>query len=108
MPSSLQYWIPTPGVGRIAIVPRPRGGDWLEEEVKAWRRAGVDVLVSLLTADEIASFELFEEAAVCLAQGVDFRSFPILDRGIQLKNRSAGSSNMRAGLRSPIRSKINS
>jgi hypothetical protein len=32
----LIYWINTPWPGRLAIVPRPRGGDWLEEEVGAW------------------------------------------------------------------------
>ena len=41
-----------PWPGRLAIVPRPRGGDWLEDEVRAWREAGVDIVVSALEADE--------------------------------------------------------
>ena len=31
------YWIPGPWLGRLAIMPRPRGGDWLEDEIRSWR-----------------------------------------------------------------------
>jgi hypothetical protein len=27
------YWIEGPWAGHFAIVPRPRGGDWLEDEI---------------------------------------------------------------------------
>lgn len=76
------YWVPGPWSGRLAIMPRPRGGDWLEDEVQAWRRSGVDVIVSLLTADEIADLSLAEEAALCRSNGIEFFSFPIPDRGV--------------------------
>src|SRR5437870_3377638 len=46
-------WIEAPWQGRLAISPRPRGGDWLEDEVREWRLAGVEAVVSLLTSDEI-------------------------------------------------------
>jgi hypothetical protein len=42
------YWVEGPWSGRLAIMPRPRGGDWLEEEIQSWRRSGIDVVVSLL------------------------------------------------------------
>jgi len=35
------FWIPGPWRGRLAIVPRPRGGDWLGDEARAGRRAGI-------------------------------------------------------------------
>lgn len=35
-------------------MPRPRGGDWLGDETRSLAKAGVGVLVSLLTADESA------------------------------------------------------
>jgi protein-tyrosine phosphatase len=63
-------------------MPRPRGGDWLEEEVRSLQRSGVDVLVSLLTAEEIADLELAQEEAICRSQGIQFRSFPIVDRSV--------------------------
>ena len=43
-------------------MPRPRGGDWLEDEIQAWRRSGVGVVVSLLTPDEIADYDAYDES----------------------------------------------
>jgi protein-tyrosine phosphatase len=67
--------------GQISIMARPRGGDWLLDEIKALRPADVDILVSLLTPDEIMELDLREEAAYCRGQEVTYLSFPIPDRG---------------------------
>jgi len=75
-------WIPGPAPGRLAIMPRPRGGDWLAEEIRSWRATGVDVVVSLLTADEVVSLELADERALSEANGIQFLSFPITDRSV--------------------------
>jgi protein-tyrosine phosphatase len=74
------YWIDGPLAGRLAILSRPRGGDWLADEVDGWRAAGIDVTVSLLTQDEIVELELEREAAACKAQGIAFIEFPVSDR----------------------------
>src|SRR5262245_56487867 len=76
------YWIEGPWHGRLAIMPRPRGGDWLEDEIAAWRRAGVDIVVSALTKAEVAELDLAEEAPLCSANGIEFVGFPIADRGV--------------------------
>jgi protein-tyrosine phosphatase len=76
------FRIPTPFSGQLAIAPRPRGGDWLEDEMRNWREAGIDTVVSLLTPDEASEFELTEEAAVSSAQGVKFVNYPVPDRGL--------------------------
>src|SRR3989337_1377878 len=76
------YWIEGPWQGKLAILPRPRGGDWLEDEVQGWRAAGVDVIVSLLTSDDVANFDLAQEGSLCQAYGIDFRPFPIVDRSV--------------------------
>jgi protein-tyrosine phosphatase len=76
------YRIPGPWPGWLAIVARPRGGDWLEDEIAALRKADVDVVVSALAADEISHLELAEEAKLCKARGIDYISFPIPDRGV--------------------------
>jgi protein-tyrosine phosphatase len=68
--------------GQVSIMARPRGGDWLLDEVKALREAGVDVLVSLLTPDEVMDLDLREEAECCCRQEVIYLSFPIPDRSI--------------------------
>ena len=76
------YLIPGTWTGRLFIVTRPRGGDWLEDEVRSWARAGMSVLVSLLEPAEEAEFGLTKEAELCRASGIEFYSFPILDRGV--------------------------
>jgi protein-tyrosine phosphatase len=76
------YWIEGRWPGHLAIMPRPRGGDWLEDEIQAWRRAGVDVVVSLLTPEEQAELGLDDEETLCRANGIELVSFPIVDRSI--------------------------
>ena len=76
------YWTKEKHPGRIAIVPRPRGGEWLEDEVAAWRAADLNVIVSLLDANENESFELAREAEFCAANGISFYSFPVADRRV--------------------------
>jgi hypothetical protein len=48
------YRIPGPWSGKLAVSTRPRGGDWLEDEVKSWNDTGLDTNVSLLEPAEAA------------------------------------------------------
>ena len=74
------HWIETPG--RLAIMARPRGGDWLEVDVAQWRASGVDLVVSLLEREEVAELGLQQESELCRVKGIEFLSFPIPDRGV--------------------------
>lgn len=76
------FWIPGPWPGRLAVVMRPRGGDWLEDEVVGWKRAGLDLIVSLLEDDEATQLELADEDTTARSKGIRFISFPIPDRGV--------------------------
>ena len=76
------YWIANSSPGRLAISARPRGGDWLEDEIEGWRKQGVDVVVSLLTPSENEELNLKDELAFSKAKGIRFFSFPIEDRGV--------------------------
>ena len=76
------FWIPGPWPGRLAISARPRGGDWLEDEAKSWRRAGIDLVVSLLENEEASQLELLDERTRVEDSGIEFMSFPIRDRGV--------------------------
>lgn len=76
------FWVAGSWRGRLGIVPRPRGGDWLRDETRAWREAGINVVVSLLESEEAAELVLEDEAAAAAASGVEFRSFPLPDRGV--------------------------
>jgi protein-tyrosine phosphatase len=80
--STKVYWIEGPWQGRLAIVARPRGGDWLEDDVRTWKEAELDVIVSLLTRDEIVQWELAEETQLCQTYNMLFFSFPIEDHGV--------------------------
>jgi protein-tyrosine phosphatase len=76
------YPIPIPWRGHLSIVPRPRGGDWLDDEVNGWRRGGIETVISLLEPDEAQQLDLAGEGDAAEAGGVRFVSFPIPDRGV--------------------------
>jgi protein-tyrosine phosphatase len=76
------FRIEGPWPGRLAISARPRGGEWLEEEMSGWRQAGIDVVVSLLVPEEVADLHLEDERAEGEAIGIRFYSFPIVDRSV--------------------------
>jgi protein-tyrosine phosphatase len=60
---------------------RPRSGDWLSDEIGAWRSARVDQVVSLLEVHEVADLALQKEPELCAEAGIRFWTFPIVDRG---------------------------
>lgn len=74
------FWIEGPWRGKLAVAARPRGGDWLEDEVSFWRSARIDEVLSLLTADEEVELDLRGEAEKVGAKGMKFASLPIIDR----------------------------
>jgi protein-tyrosine phosphatase len=66
----------------LGIVPRPRGGDWLADEVRSWRAAQIDVVASLLTPEEAAELDLQAEEALAREEGLEYHAFPIPDYGV--------------------------
>lgn len=75
------YWIG--GIPcRLGVMTRPRGGEWLDEEVASLRDQGVEILVSLLTVTEAAELGLEYEKDACEAAGIAVQSFPIEDRSV--------------------------
>ena len=65
--------------GGLAIMPRPRAGDWLPDEVESWRQPGVDCIASLLEPVEVAELGLEHERELCERAGLEFVQFPIPD-----------------------------
>lgn len=77
------YRIPIPlERGALSIVPRPRGGDWLEDELKQLRRAGVTAVVSMLEPAEERELDLTQERPLAVAHGLEFFGHPVPDRGV--------------------------
>jgi len=83
------YWIGGVEPGRLGVMPRPRGGDWLEDEIRSLKMSGVDVVVSLLEREEITELDIAAEQALCEANGISYLSLPIQDRNIPPSKRDA-------------------
>ena len=75
--------------GTLSIMARPRGEDWLMDEIQAWQEAGVDVIVSLLTLEEQTELGLDEEASWCAQHQLAFWSLPIADRALPSETAAA-------------------
>jgi len=71
--------------GRLATMPRPRGGEWLVREIASMKASGVTDVVSLLTPAEEAELALQQEAQTCAAAEIGFYLHPVGDRGIPLR-----------------------
>ena len=84
---AILFKIPIDVPGTLAITPRPRGGDWLDDDIAALAAQGVGVVVSLLRGDEQIELGLENEAAACLAQGVEFVALPVPDLGAPIDSR---------------------
>jgi Polymorphic toxin system, DSP-PTPase phosphatase len=76
------YRIKGPWPGTLSIVSRPRGGDWLAQDVQRWKDAKLDAIVSLLTTEEQDEFELEGERDASEDQSLRFFSLPITDLGV--------------------------
>lgn len=75
------FWIEGDPSG-LAIVLRPRGNDWLEDELRRMKSSGINLLVSLLENDEAGELGLSEEGALATRIGLAYLSFPIEDRHV--------------------------
>jgi protein-tyrosine phosphatase len=73
------HWVEGPWTGKLAVAARPRGGDWLSDDIARWKRAGVNAVLSLLTPEENRDLDLSNEAGEVRAQALEFSSFPIPD-----------------------------
>ena len=88
MPSKI-YWVHQfTNAARMGIMARPRGNEWLEEEVGYCKKQGVDIIVSLLERDEIIELGLKQEETLCTKHGIQFFNLPIKDRGLPEKSSS--------------------
>jgi protein-tyrosine phosphatase len=76
------HWVQGIGPHRLALMPRPRGGEWLEDEIAGWCEASVNVVVSLLEAHEIRELGLHAQPQLCERSGIEFLHLPIADRGV--------------------------
>ncbi|WP_405791481.1 tyrosine protein phosphatase [Streptomyces sp. NBC_01506] len=70
------------GPGQLSTMARPRGNDWLEDEMAALKDCGVDVLVCALTDPELDELGLADESRTAITAGLQFVAIPIPDRTV--------------------------
>ena len=76
------HWVDGPWPGKLALAARPRGGEWLDDEIESWRREGIATVFSFLTTQEEVDLDITAEASTVRAHGMTFWSFPIVDRQV--------------------------
>jgi len=77
------YWIHQfDNVAKLGIMARPRGDNWLADEVANLKKQNVGLLVSLLEKEEINELGLRQQETICKGSDIEFINFPIADRSI--------------------------
>jgi hypothetical protein len=71
------YWINE----IIAVATRPRGGDWLRDDLAAAQLLGIGSVVSCLTPEEESELDLEGELEAARSLGLEFVRAPIADQG---------------------------
>ena len=73
------FWIGDTG---LAIVLRPRGDDWLENDLQRLRMAGIQTIISTIEPWEARELGLAHEGPAVEQLGMRFISFPLRDRSV--------------------------
>ncbi|SDE95484.1 protein-tyrosine phosphatase family protein [Chitinophaga filiformis] len=77
------YWVyKFENSAQLGIMSRPRGNEWLEEEILSVKKQGAKVIISLLEKDEIRELGLERQPAICTKHEMAYLHFPIPDRSI--------------------------
>jgi protein-tyrosine phosphatase len=80
------YWVHDFANGaKLGIMPRPRGGDWLEEEIIKFKKQNIGTWVSLLEQHEINELGLRDQQTLSSKHELEYINFPIVDRSIPEK-----------------------
>ena len=78
------HWINHPNIQRncLGTMERPRGNDWLDDEIRGLKYQEVDCLISLLEYQEQEELDLLEEESICQKHEIEYLNFPIQDVSI--------------------------
>jgi len=73
------YKVEKIGNGYLAVMARPRSGEWIDEEFQGISDFGINQIVSLLGNSESFALGLKDERCLTESNGMTFLSFPIRD-----------------------------
>lgn len=75
------YWInELKKPGKLGMMPRPRAGDWLNDEIQWLAERNVSTVISHLEKTEELELDITSEGKLCVEKGIEFIRYPILDR----------------------------
>jgi protein-tyrosine phosphatase len=77
---ALIQWIEQNRPGRLGVMARPGKSDSPENDLREASQEGVDIVISLLSPEDVAKYKLEGEPEIAEQCGLDFKSFPIQDR----------------------------
>ncbi|PPC74528.1 protein tyrosine phosphatase [Pokkaliibacter plantistimulans] len=80
--NSIPYFVAALGLGRLYVMAKPVAGEWVDEEFASIARSGISLMVSLLEWHEASEVGLEQEALLAQRHGMEFRSYPVADRGL--------------------------
>ena len=83
------HWIDLPAGVRLAIMPRPRAGDWLTDVIAGWRAEEIRRHREPSRSREVEELGLHREAGLCHALDMEFISFSVPDGGVPASTREA-------------------
>ena len=79
----ITYSIPLPSIqGKLSIMAKPIGGEWLEDSIQGLKQLQIDKVISLLEPHEQYELGLSKQAEYCQLNGLEYFNFPIADRGL--------------------------
>lgn len=78
----MSFSIDTDSRLKLSIVARPLGAHWLNAEIRQFKDQGIDLLVSLLSTEEVHALDLEHEKTACSSVGISFVNFPLPDRQV--------------------------
>jgi protein-tyrosine phosphatase len=84
MQAEMYEIIPCPQ-GRLALMPRPRGGEWLKSELASLKARGVTDVVSLLQPAEEIDLRLQAEEQFCTELDLKFHRHPVKDHALPVQ-----------------------
>ena len=73
------FWINDERSPHLAIVLRPRGDDWLDDEMRRMRANGIETVVSMLEREEAEFLGLADEPLAAKRAALNFLNYPIPD-----------------------------
>lgn len=78
------YNVQAIGSGSLTIMAKPESGDLMEQEFSGIASAGINKIVCLLESHESIALGLEKEKIMTERHGMEYLSYPIVDRGLPL------------------------